>query len=116
MPTCALILDFAGGIGSGGIRQQYLMPDIDAARTVQSFLVGAAKAYHDRANDREKMVTFEHLTGPGTVDVSSLVAIGVDDPLGDRRAQVEEWNRAMGAMRRQAGSPLSDKELNETFP
>lgn len=103
--ACVLILDLAGNFSGAPVRQQYLFADLETARTVQKTLVVAAKAYHDRSNDREKMFTFEHLTGPASIDIASLLSAGVDDPFGPQRAVVEEWNTEMGKLYALSGKP-----------
>ena len=77
----------------------FLFPDADAAATVQGQLVKAAEDYHDRANDRERLFSFETVHGPSSVDVSGIASVGVEDPLGKGAEANTAWNKALAVMK-----------------
>lgn len=90
--TLQLQIDFRAGLGASPAKVSCLFADMAEAQAVSDILAEAAKAYHDRANDRERLVSFKHLTGTAVVDVSEINSIAIDDALGEHRAEVEAWN------------------------
>jgi hypothetical protein len=98
MPAAMLVIDFRSGL-DGHARSTHLFNSGDDARAAQERVAAAAKAYHDRANDREQMFTFETASGPSTVDVSVIMGVGVDDSLGRGKAAVDEWNTGIEALK-----------------
>ncbi len=99
MTPCGLIIEQATIMGSCS-RTCFLFANKDDALFVHERLKDATTRYHDRANDRERIFTFDALTGPASIDVSSISAFWIDNALGDGRAEQEEWNRQIGKMRR----------------
>lgn len=94
MATTQLQIGYRSMFGAAGrgMVDCYLFANADAAEQVCKLLFDAAKSYHDKLNDRERMVSFQHLTGSAVADVSEILSIGVDDALGENRAGVQEWN------------------------
>lgn len=99
MPA-ALLIDFSSGFGlTSSARAQYLFANKAAAAVAFGMLKDATTAYHTRANDRERMVSFAHLAGEAAVDVSQVIAFSYDDPLGGGRAGFEAWETGMAEIR-----------------
>lgn len=96
MATSILVIDLTGGIGGTPIRCTYLFTDFETAEEVHARLVKAATDYHGRANDRERMVTFNPTGTVASVDVSSIAAIGIDHSMGDAKEAHEEWAAHVG--------------------
>lgn len=86
----------------------FLFADYAAANETFGKLSDAAKAYEARTNDREKLITFDHLTGSATVDISNIVSVAIDDPMGPGRAALEAWNRE--CVKVKAGGPTPPGE------
>lgn len=97
MTPAMLFIDFRAIIGSES-RTTFLFDSGDLARAAQEMIAGAAKAYHDRANDRERLISFATSSGQSTVDVSDIHAIGVDDALGMAKPALEAWNAGVAEM------------------
>lgn len=98
-PPVAMQIDFVSGFGGNPVRTQYLFADLALATAVFDTLKDATERYHNRANDRERMVRFDHLTGCAAVDVSCVAAIGIANELGEARAAVEAWNTGCAEIR-----------------
>jgi len=77
----------------------FLFKDAEAAKQVHDQLFEAAKAYHARTNERERVVTFETAHGPSSVDVSNISALGTEDPMGIGAEHTRAWNLNMALIR-----------------
>lgn len=85
-------INFRSSFGQAAAQAHFLFASADEARAALDQLHEAAKAYHDRANDREKLHLFEHMTGSASVDVSEIVSMAIDDALGENRDLLQAWN------------------------
>lgn len=101
MTTASMTVHFNATFGQGP-SLQLLFIDAGAAHDAFDFIQSASKAYHDRTNDRERMVVVQHLSGCASLDVSTICAVSYEDPMGDQREAVEQWNEGVSAMRGKA--------------
>jgi hypothetical protein len=84
---------FSGGLVGETKPVICMFASAEAAAEVFKTLTQAIAAYHNRANDREKTISFAVLGGEQMVDVSSIVSIGYEEALADDvRAALEEWS------------------------
>ena len=94
-----LIIDFRAGITSGNLTKQYFFREMEGALDVFGKLRDAVTKYHDRANDRERLLSFDHLSGVAAVDVSEIAALSIADELGVGRDALEAWEAAIAEVK-----------------
>lgn len=70
----------------------FLFANAENAERVHEQILNAAKEYHDRANDRERIIKFETVNGSSSVDVSQVSAMSMDDPMGKGAEALAVWN------------------------
>lgn len=110
MKPAILVLIFSNRLSEPS-RVQCMFNSGDDAREAQAAVAAAAKSFHDRTNDRERMFTFEDVSGPVTLDLSEITAIGVDDPMGRAKDALGVWNKAMAI---NSGLLAAAKEYGKT--
>jgi len=86
---------------------QHLFATREDADVVFEQVYKACKDYNTRANDREKIISFECLNGMTAIDVSAIICIGVDDALEEKaKAALLEWHKGIKEIR--AAGKLDD--------
>ena len=98
--SVALLIYQNPGFNSNVTMTQHLFVTRAEADAVFEQVHAACKAYHERANDREKFVNFLCVNGPTAVDVSCIITIGVDDPMEETaNAALKDWHRCVAEIR-----------------
>lgn len=100
--TVGMIIKHRSSFSHGVDASNFLFANMSQATRVFNRLEKAVRAYHDRANDREKVFRFNYLNGSAAVDVGEISVISIETPFGKHADTVEDWNRKIGKLNKAA--------------
>ena len=94
--VAVVIIDHKGSL-MNAYRQTLSFGDKETALTAYGLLRDAAREWVERSNTRAEFVEIEELTGPTSINVSSILSVSMDCPTDADLEVLTEWNRKMYA-------------------